>query len=377
MLKISSIDCNNYKNKPQFFAVLQYEQIYNKLTKQRRQCMFDIKVLSKEDTEKLLKMNDVVNVVENVYRAKSEGKTSVFPLIFHEFEPGVADMDIKSGWLKESGIFGLKLVSWFGENIKKDLPALIGAIMVLDSTTGVPIGILDGAHITGMRTGAAGALGAKYLARPDSETLLVVGAGHVSTFQIAASLLLFPELKTVMIYDPINFDTANNKANTIIDTLNINFGIKVGEKVKFTAVSDIKEAAGRSDIIITATPSKKPIIMKEWVRPGTHFSCIGADMSGKEEIDPEIFRHARIFCDDIPQCVNVGETEIPLSTGVINKEYIAGEIGDIIAGKAAGRENNEQITIFDATGIALLDLATAKLALDEARKMSAGSTVNL
>ena len=208
--------------------------------------MFDIKVLSKEDTEKLLKMNDVINVVENVYKSKSEDKTCVFPLIFHEFEPGVADMDIKSGWMKENNIFGLKLVSWFGENIKKNLPALIGTIMVMDATTGVPIGILDGAHITGMRTGAAGALGAKYLARPDSKSLLIVGAGHVSTFQIAATLLLFPKIETVMIYDPINFDTANKKANTIIDTLNNNFGINVDGKVKFTAVKDIKEATGKS-----------------------------------------------------------------------------------------------------------------------------------
>jgi ornithine cyclodeaminase/alanine dehydrogenase len=117
--------------------------------------------------------------------------------------------------------------------------------------------------------------------------------------------------------------------------------------------------------------------MKEWVKPGTHFSCIGADMSGKEEIDPEIFIDARIFGDDITQCVNVGETEIPVSLGIIKKEDIAGEIGDIIAGKTIGRENYDQITIFDATGIALLDLATAKLALDEAKKISLGSTVNI
>ncbi|HHZ03105.1 MAG TPA: ornithine cyclodeaminase family protein [Tissierellia bacterium] len=339
--------------------------------------MFDIKILSKADTEKLLKMKDVINVVENVYKSKSEDKTCVFPLIFHEFEPGVADMDIKSGWLKEGNIFGLKLVSWFGENVKKDLPSLVGLIVVLDSTTGVPLGILDGAHITGMRTGAAGALGAKYLARPDSETLLLVGAGHVSTFQIAASLLLFPKLKSVFIYDPINYKTAVNKVNTIVETLSNDFGIKVDESLQFKAVEDIKEATGKSDIIITVTPSKKPIIMKEWVKPGTHFSCIGADMSGKEEIDPEIFRDARIFVDDITQCINVGETEIPVSRDIIKKEDIAGEIGDIIAGKTMGRENDEQVTIFDATGIALLDLATAKLALDEAKKISMGSTVNI
>jgi len=339
--------------------------------------MFDIKFLSKNDTEKLLRMEDVINVVRNVYRSKAEDNTSVFPLVFHEFESGVADMDIKSGWLKDSEIFGLKLVSWFGENVKKNLPALIGLIMVVDSNTGVPIGILDGAHITGMRTGAAGALGAKYLAKVDSKTLLMVGTGHVSTFEIAATILLFPELENIMIYSPTEFAKAESKVATIKDTLKDEFGLIVDDKLKFIPVSDIKEAVGKSDIIITATPSRKPMIMKEWVKPGTHFSCIGADMSGKEEIDPELFRDARIFTDDTPQCINVGELEIPISLGIITKEDIVGEIGEVIIGKTIGRENNDQVTIFDATGIALLDLATAKLALDESKKLSVGQTVSL
>lgn len=339
--------------------------------------MFNIRVLSKEDTEKLLKMKDVIDVVENVYRSKSEDKATVFPLVFHEFEPGVADMDIKSGWLKDDEIFGLKLVSWFGENLKKNLPALVGLIMVVDSTTGAPIGILDGAHITGIRTGAAGALGAKYLAREDSKTLLIVGTGHVSIFQIAATLELFPELERVLLYNPNNFHKAEEMAGNISDTLKDDFCMDLKGRVEFLPVSNIEKSTGESDIIITVTPSKKPIIMKEWVKSGTHFSCIGADMSGKQEIDSKIFQGARVFADDIPQCMNVGELEIPISLGILSKEDIAGEIGDIITGKTTGRENDEQITVYDATGTALLDLATAKLALAEGAKLGVGSTVKL
>lgn len=339
--------------------------------------MFNLKVLSKEDTEKLLEMNQVLDVVEEVYKLKSQDNTVVFPLVFHEFEPGVADMDIKSGWLKGSDIFGLKLVSWFGENVKKDLPALIGTILILDSKTGIPIGLLDGAHITGMRTGAAGALGAKYLARKNSETLLIVGAGHIATFQIAATLLTFPNIKNVLIYDGLNYETAEKMADNINTVLKKNFNFETPEHVSFSAVKDIKEATGQSDIIITVTPSKNPIIMKEWVKPGTHFSCIGADMSGKEEIDPEIFRNAKVFVDDIEQCINVGEIEIPVSKGILPKDKIAGELGDIILNKATGRENQEQITVFDATGTALLDLLTGKLALENAGNNGMGTTVNL
>ena len=339
--------------------------------------MFEITVLNQAETVRLLKMPDVINVVKDVYKMKASDGTVVFPLVFHEFEPGVSDMDIKSGWLKAGGIWGMKVVSWFGENPKKDLPALVGTVLVFDDKTGAPIGILDGAHITGMRTGAAGALGAKYLARPNAETLLLVGAGHAAFFQVAAVLALLPNIKQMLIYDGLSFENAQKFASGLPDKLHKSFGFETAGKVSFTAVEDIAAATGQSDIIITVTPAKAPIIKKEWVKPGTHFSCIGADMADKEEIDPALFAGARVFADDIPQCVNVGELEIPIATGVIQKENIAGEIGEVILGKTPGRQNDEQITIFDATGTALLDLLTAHLALKAAKAAGVGSTINL
>lgn len=338
--------------------------------------MFNLKVLSREVTEKVLTMPEVIHAVTEVYELKAKGDTTVFPLVFHEFNPGVADMDIKSGWIRGSDIFGLKVVSWFGENVEKGLPALIGTIMVMDSATGVPVGILDGSYITGIRTGAAGAIGAKALARPESKHMLVVGAGHVAAFQVAAVLSLFPGLKTISVYDGLSQENAEKFAESMPQMLKEKFNIDAGEVV-FEAVTDLPETTGKSDIIITVTPSHEPIIKKEWVKPGTHFSCIGADMSGKEEIDPEIFDGARVFTDDVPQCINVGEIEIPVAKGILKEEDIAGEIGDVLIGKTAGRENSEQITVFDATGTALLDLLTAKLALKKAEEQNLGETVNL
>lgn len=330
--------------------------------------MFKIRVLKREETERVLTMDKVITAVEDVYRAKSEGDTAVFPLVFHEFEPGAADMDIKSGWLKSDRIWGLKLVSWFGNNIAKGIPALIGTILIMDDKTGAPLGLLDGAHITGMRTGAAGAIGAKLLAREDSEKLLVVGAGHVAHFQIEAMLELFPGLKKVMIYDGLNYETANEMVQHFAER----------EKgVKFIPVADAEKATGEADIVITVTPSREPVIKHEWVSPGTHFSCIGADMSGKQEIDPLIVKEARIFTDDTRQCLDVGEIELPYKEGLITEENIAGEIGDIMTQKAEGRQSAEQITVFDATGTALLDLMTGMLAIREAEKNDIGQIVEL
>lgn len=338
--------------------------------------MSSIKVLGRKEIEKVLDMREVIETVKDVYLKKSEGKTETWPMVFYEFEPGVADMDIKSGYIKGVEVFGSKTVSWFGENAKSGLPALNGVITVFDGKTGIPQGVLEGAHITGMRTGAAGAIGAKLLARKDSENLMLLGAGHQGMFQISAALTLLPNIKRVRVVDAMSSENAVKFVDGIAERLASQFKTDASG-VEFEAVENLEEAVRNSDIIITVTPARKPVILKEWVKKGTHFSCIGSDMEGKEEIDPELFRGARIFVDDKKQCVGVGEIEIPIKTGVISEGDIAGEIGEIMAGSIKGRTNDEEITIFDATGVAILDLATAKLAIDAANKNNMGTDIEL
>ncbi|NMM64007.1 ornithine cyclodeaminase family protein [Clostridium sp. P21] len=351
--------------------------------------MFKVKVLNHDVISKILDMKQVINAVEQVYTLKAKGKADLFPMVFHEFERGVADMDIKSGCIKEAGFFGLKLVSWFGENAKKNMSPIIGTSIVFDTETGKPLGLLNAEYITGMRTGAAGAIGAKYLARKDSENLLIVGTGHQSAFQIAATLIVMDNIKKVRIYEPMGPEKAISFVESIGQVLENEFLSKykedkqayneIAEKfnVIFEPVHDIKAAVGESDIIITATPSRKPMIDKEWVKPGTHFSCVGSDMEGKQEIDENIFAKAKVYVDDIAQAINVGETEIPIKKGIISKEDIIGEIGYLMIGKINGRTSNDDITIYDTTGIALQDLMTAKLALGIAEKKNLGVEVDL
>ena len=141
--------------------------------------MFDVTVLGAQQVEALLDMPMALEAVEQAYRLKSTGRGGLFPVVTHVFEEGVADLDIKSGELSGGGIFGLKLVSWFGGNPQRQLPALIGTILVFDSETGAPTGLISASQITGMRTGAASAIGSKYLARPDSRTLLLLSLIHI------------------------------------------------------------------------------------------------------------------------------------------------------------------------------------------------------
>ena len=321
-------------------------------------------------------MQDIIASTESVYCQECLGQTEVWPTTFYEFDPGRADMDIKSGYLKGAGIFGHKTVSWFGGNSAKGLPELTGAIMVFSAETGMPLGVLDASYITSMRTGAAGAIGAKYLARKGAKNLLLLGCGGQAIFQIAAMLTVFPNLKRITVSNPHSIARAQGVVDGLPQRLKAEFGIDCSG-VKLTAAGSPEEALKTADIVITVTPSRAPLIKKEWVRPGTHFSCIGADAEGKEEVDPAIMENVRIFVDDKVHCVAAGEIEIPIKQGIITPDDVAGEIGELILGRKEGRRSDDEITVYDAAGMALLDLAAAKAALEAAEKLGLGQTVEL
>lgn len=337
--------------------------------------MFNIRILSYEDVRQVLETKQVIGAVETVYKSKSKNQAEAWPTIFYDFEPGKADMDIKSGYLKSEKLFGHKTVTWFGDNQAKGMPTLLGMIAVFDAETGQPVGMTDAAFITGIRTGAAGAIGAKYLARKDAKNLLVLGAGNQAIFQIAATLTALPELQTVRIAakDPVKL---GQFVSTIPQRLQDEFSI-AAERYGFEAVQDLESAVKDSDIILTVTPSKSPIIKADWVQPGTHLSCIGADMAGKQEIESAILAKAKIFVDDLEHCKQVGEIEIPLKQGSITEENISGEMGDLLLGRIKGRTDDAEITVFDATGMALLDVYVARIALQAANEKGLGTKSEL
>lgn len=330
-----------------------------------------ILLLSRKDIESVLDMQSTIEGVREVYRLKSLGKTEVWPLISHDFEDPRGVMDIKSGSVSGENIHGLKMLNSFPGNAASGLPVFTGMLMIFDSLTGIPQGVMDASFITCMRTGAAGALGAALLARPESENLFLLGAGRQAFFQIAASLILMPNIKTVRISDPLDRENAIRFASSCAENLKKSFGTDASS-VTFEAAEDMPSALAKSDIVITVTPARSPVIKKEWIKPGTHLSCVGADMCGKEEIEPEIFIGARIFTDDTPQCLRCGELEIAAAKGIVSQSDIAGEIGDVISGKVKGRLSDNDITIFDATGIAMLDLVTGKKAIALAKEKNLG-----
>ena len=310
-------------------------------------------ILNREQVKQVISMKEVIQEVREVYRLKSQGKSVIWPLVNYEFVDEHAAMDIRSGYIKGVQLHGLKMLNNFPENREKGLPPFNGIMMVYDSNTGIPVSVMDASYVTCMRTGAAGALGVDLLARKDAKHLFILGAGKQAPFQIAATLLLRPAIDKVYIADPMF------------------------PGVEFVPALDLASAVGDSDAIITVTPSRKPIIQKAWLKPGTHLSCLGSDMESKQEIESTIFQGAAFYADDRAQCIRVGEMELPIKQGVVSADDITGEIGDLIDGKVPGRTSDTQTTIFDATGLYILDLAAAKVAIDRALAEGVGLQADL
>ncbi|MEE9409421.1 MAG: ornithine cyclodeaminase family protein, partial [Candidatus Heimdallarchaeota archaeon] len=230
----------------------------------------------------------------------------------------------------------------------------------------IPLAIMDGTYVTAYRTGAAGAVAADVLARKESEIIGVIGAGTQARMQILALKEIF-SLKEVRVWD-INSTARDLYSKEMSELLNITV----------EPVDNIKDAVTESDIVVTVTPSKKALVMKDWIKDGTHINSIGADAPGKQELDPRIVKMAdKVVVDSLDQCKVIGEIQHALRNGLINEKDIYAEIGQILIKEKKGRESKEEITLFDSTGLAAQDIAAANVVYKQAKERGIGSAVSL
>ena len=334
--------------------------------------MSKIKVLSENDINKIINFNVVINAVESAYKQKSSGKGNVWPLVFYEYEHDIFDLDIRSGNLVDSNAYGLKLISYNENNPKEGFNKVYGTALICSDKTGEPLALLNAAPITFYRTGAAAAIGAKYLAKKDSKRLLVVGNGNIAKYSTAATLYLIPSIEEVYVYNPKK-SLSDEELTSFKDEVTNLLGTEINASIN--KVDDIVSITGMSDIIITSTPSYEPIIKNEWVKEGTHFSCMGACIKNQQEIDENIWTRAKTFADDENQCLTHGEAQTSYNKQIISK--FDNEIGNVILDNSKGRTSKDDITIFDSTGLFLQDLATSIELLNEANKNNIGVEVEL
>lgn len=331
--------------------------------------MYRLRILDSKQFSALVTMDDVIPGVKEAYKLFSSGKAGLFPIITHEFDPGRTDMDIKSAYMDGAGIYGLKILGWNRDNPSTlGVPALAGLIVVMDIGRQQPLGILEGTPVTFLRTGAAGAIGAETLARPESEYAVVVGSGAQGRAQIMGLSKVMAKLKRIDVFDVLD-PAAEKMAEEITSCY---------PKIEITArpFVSLEEYVKNADIVVTCTPSKKGFIKNGWLRKGCHINSIGADMPGKQEIDPQITATVKVFGDSRSQVSHKGECQHAVSMGLIMPECIT-EIGEVLNGTKPGRTSADDITMFDATGMALQDLITAKVALERAEALGIGTLVDM
>ncbi len=326
-----------------------------------------ILLLGDREVRALLTMEDAIKAVEDVFKEKNLGRVQTPLKTFLFYEKYNGDHRFMPAYLEKLDIAGVKIVNTYPENRKKyGLPTVAGIIVLATPKTGEILAILDATWITVVKTAAASAVATKYLARNNSETLGLVGAGLQAIAHIEA-LAQVMKLKKVKVWS-----RTRETAEKFLQRMT-----KQCSEIRFSMAKDVKEAVKDSDVVATITPSRQPVVMVDWVKLGTHINAMGADAPGKQELDPEILKKAKIVVDDLEHSSHSGEINVPLAQGIISEEDIYGEIGEIALGRKPGRASTNEITVFASTGVAIQDIAVAEVVYRKAVTRGFGTKIDL
>jgi ornithine cyclodeaminase/alanine dehydrogenase-like protein (mu-crystallin family) len=305
-------------------------------------------LLGRADVERLLTPDACIAAVEQAFRQHALGKVP---------SPGILGMHaaaggfhVKAGFLRE--YFAAKINANFPGNI--GLPTIQGAVLLFDATNGKPLAIMDSISITALRTAAASAVAAKYLAPEQCDTLLICGCGGQAAAQLEA-LLRVRKPRRILAYDRDPGRAAAFRRGSM-------------------PARDLGEAVRSSDIVITCTTATRYFIERGMVRPGAFIAAVGADNEHKQEIDPQLLAEAKVVTDLTEQAARIGDLHHAIEAGVMSAADVHGELGEVVAGRKPGREREDEIIVFDSTGTGLQDVAAAVAVYEEA-KMKGGLPV--
>ena len=321
-------------------------------------------VLTGPEVMQVLDMDLALAAAEEAFRAYGEGRVNMPPKSYLTLEKGDFRAMYGEIFLPEGHICGLKWVNVHPGNPAQGLLTVMAKILLNDPDTGLEFADLDGTHVTDFRTGAAGGVAAKLLARADAARLGVIGAGAQARTQIAA-IMKVRAIREILVYDRHLHHSQACAAQ-----------VSAAHGVAARPVSEAADAVRQMDIVVTTTPSNQPVVFRDWVAPGTHINAIGADAAGKQELDPAILQAAKIVVDDWAQASHSGEINVALSQGQIKAAQIYGSLGEIAAGKKPGRTAPEEITIFDSTGLIIQDLALGFAVYRRAKEKGLGREMN-
>lgn len=318
-------------------------------------------LLDRATVASLLTLDDCIAAVERAFAAHPRGETLASELLHVDGLGG--EFHVKAGGLKSpAAYFSCKVNGGFFQNrTRHDLPNIQGLILLYDATNGVPLAVMESATVTILRTGAATAVAAKYLARADATVATICGVGTQGMVQLRALHRVRPLTRAhAWSRDPA-------RAAAFAEKMSAELGLEV------RPAPELRAATLASDIIVTCTPAKKWFLGPEDVRPGTFIAAVGADSPDKQEIAPELIACAAVVCDFTSQCAHVGDLHHAIAARLTTAAEVRGELGGIVAGRVCGRQSDREIIVFDSTGTALQDAAAAAVVYEAALRVGRGT----
>jgi len=322
-------------------------------------------VLSRRDVLELLTLRDCIAAVEDAFRLHAEGRT---------LGPGVLGIPAVDGGfhIKAAGLvgersyFAAKINANFPDNPRRHgLPSIQGTVVLADARSGAPLALMDSASVTALRTGAATAVAAKFLARHNARTVTIVGCGVQGEVQLAAVAAVLPLERAWLV------DSDYAKAEALAARVGASLGLRV------EAAKDLRAALRGSAVCVTCTPSRRAFIGAGDVAPGTFIAAVGADNRGKQELEPTLVASVTLVVDVLEQCAEIGELQHALAGGLMTREQVHAELADVVVGRRPGRTRDDEVIIFDSSGTALQDVAAAITVYEKARATGRGTEVTL
>jgi ornithine cyclodeaminase len=330
----------------------------------------DVLILREPEIRSLLDPNVCIEAMERAFAAYSTGQAQIPSVIQLDVPENHGEIHVKAGHVEGWPYYAVKIASGFLDNPKFGLAANDGMVVVFDAHTGAPAAfLLDNGFITDLRTGAAGAVAGKFLARKKVEAVAVIGTGGQARYQVEM-LALVRRFAEVRIWgrDP-------DKARACAADLGKSRGIAA---CHFAVAGSVQESVEGADIVITATASCEPLLRAHWLKAGVTVITVGSDAPAKQELDVDVLARAdKIVADSLPQCLRLGEIHHAVECGAIAKEKVYAELGEITAGRKPGRTSDDEIIVCDLTGVGVQDVAAAALVMERAKKAGVGQKISI
>ena len=308
-------------------------------------------VLNSSEIKKCVQLNgQLIPIIEDAFKSLALGKTTMPPILRLDIEKYHGESDVKAAYIDGLDSYAIKVASGFFNNPNLGLPSSNGLMILLDSKTGVLKSVLlDKGYLTDVRTAIAGAIAAKHLSNPESSNVGIIGAGIQAKMQLEA-LLLVRNIKTANIWS-----RDSKKTKTFVQNIKDKINIKI------IACESPEQTVNLSEILITCTPSKSPIIKSEWLKKGLHITAMGSDAEMKNELDPKIIKDCDYYIPDSQSQTSIlGELNHAIKAGLVSAEKKYNELGSVIINSNLGRRNINDVTVADLTGTGVQDTAIAR-----------------